>query len=86
VALAIAFHPGFLILDAIHFQYNGFLFGLMIWSLVGAKEASRVLYRPLAHVSLQALRDVSYKGLTRGVLQGRPLMCAAFFAALLNFK
>lgn len=40
VALAIAFHPGFLILDAIHFQYNGFLFGLMIWSLVGAKEAS----------------------------------------------
>ncbi|GFZ45705.1 Dol-P-Glc:Glc(1)Man(9)GlcNAc(2)-PP-dolichyl alpha-1,3-glucosyltransferase [Saitozyma sp. JCM 24511] len=86
VALAIAFHPGFLILDAIHFQYNGFLFGLMIWSLAGAKEASRVLYRPLAHVSLQTLRDVSYKGLTPGVLQGRPLMCAAFFAALLNFK
>ncbi len=38
LALAIAFHPGFLILDHIHFQYNGFLFGIMIWSLIGSKE------------------------------------------------
>ncbi len=37
-ALLILFHPGFLILDSIHFQYNAFLFGIMIWSLVGAKE------------------------------------------------
>ena len=38
IGLSIAFHPGFLILDSVHFQYNAFLFGLMIWSLVGAKE------------------------------------------------
>jgi alpha-1,3-glucosyltransferase len=36
-------HPGFLILDSIHFQYNAFLFGLMAWSLVGAKESKPVL-------------------------------------------
>ncbi|ORY28261.1 glycosyltransferase family 57 protein [Naematelia encephala] len=55
VSLAIALHPGFIILDSIHFQYNGFLFGIMLWSLIGAKE-------------------------------NRPIVCAAFFAALLNFK
>lgn len=55
MAIALALHPGFVILDSIHFQYNGFLFGIMIWSLVGAR-------------------------------QGRPLKCAACFAALLNFK
>jgi alpha-1,3-glucosyltransferase len=43
VGLSIAMHPGFLILDSIHFQYNAFLFGLMAWSLVGAKESKPVL-------------------------------------------
>ena len=42
IALAIMLHPGFIILDSIHFQYNGFLFGIMIWSLVGAKEVGLV--------------------------------------------
>ncbi|KAG7566991.1 hypothetical protein FFLO_01250 [Filobasidium floriforme] len=43
IGLSIAMHPGFLILDSIHFQYNAFLFGLMAWSLVGAKESKPVL-------------------------------------------
>ncbi|ORX33434.1 glycosyl transferase [Kockovaella imperatae] len=55
ISFGLLLHPGFLILDSIHFQYNGFLFGILVWSLVGAKE-------------------------------GRPIMCAGFFAALLNFK
>jgi alpha-1,3-glucosyltransferase len=43
IALAVALHPGFLILDSIHFQYNAFLFGLMLWSLVGAREQKPVM-------------------------------------------
>lgn len=43
LSLAIALHPGFLILDSLHFQYNGFLFGLMLLSLLGAKEVSRTM-------------------------------------------
>jgi alpha-1,3-glucosyltransferase len=43
IGLSIALHPGFLILDSIHFQYNAFLFGLMVWSLVGAKESKPIL-------------------------------------------
>ena len=42
LAMGLSLHPGFLILDFIHFQYNAFLFGIMIWSLVGAKEVNAV--------------------------------------------
>lgn len=72
VSLAIALHPGFLILDSLHFQYNGFLFGLMLLSLAGAKEVGLGVH-PRAVVSLHRR-------------QRKPLACAAYFAALLNFK
>lgn len=37
VACSIILSPGLLIIDHIHFQYNGFLFGIFILSLVNAK-------------------------------------------------
>lgn len=38
VASSIAISPGFLIIDHIHFQYNGFLFAILIASIVAAKN------------------------------------------------
>ncbi|CCE64960.1 hypothetical protein TPHA_0J01380 [Tetrapisispora phaffii CBS 4417] len=38
VASSIVLSPGFLIIDHIHFQYNGFLFAIFIASIVAAKQ------------------------------------------------
>lgn len=38
VAALVWLHPGWLILDHIHFQYNGFLFGIFVFSLVAGSQ------------------------------------------------
>ncbi|KAJ1308720.1 hypothetical protein OPQ81_004411 [Rhizoctonia solani] len=38
LAASIFLHPGLLIVDHIHFQYNGFLFGVMLWSIAMMRE------------------------------------------------
>ncbi|KAF5364244.1 hypothetical protein D9756_000732 [Leucocoprinus leucothites] len=48
ISASIFLHPGFLIVDHIHFQYNGLLFGILLWSIFmarhGNKLASGVLF------------------------------------------
>ncbi|SCV72210.1 BQ2448_4904 [Microbotryum intermedium] len=38
IAAAVLLHPGLIIVDHIHFQYNGFLLGILLWSVVAARE------------------------------------------------
>ncbi|CBQ68017.1 related to glucosyltransferase [Sporisorium reilianum SRZ2] len=38
LAASLLMHPGLIIIDHIHFQYNGFLFGMLAWSLWAARE------------------------------------------------
>ncbi|KIK65371.1 glycosyltransferase family 57 protein [Collybiopsis luxurians FD-317 M1] len=51
ISASLFLHPGFLIIDHIHFQYNGFLFGILLWSILmarnGKKLASGILFAVL---------------------------------------
>ncbi|GAA5887920.1 hypothetical protein JCM6882_000802 [Rhodosporidiobolus microsporus] len=38
IAASVVLHPGLLIVDSIHFQYNGFLLGILLWSLIAARD------------------------------------------------
>lgn len=40
LSASLLFHPGFIIIDHIHFQYNGFLFGILLWSILMARDVS----------------------------------------------
>ncbi|QRV72496.1 alpha-1,3-glucosyltransferase [Ceratobasidium sp. AG-Ba] len=43
LAASIFLHPGLLVVDHIHFQYNGLLFGIMLWSIAMMREGRMVL-------------------------------------------
>ncbi|KAJ7228769.1 glucosyltransferase [Mycena pura] len=51
ISASLFLHPGFLIVDHMHFQYNGFMFGIMLWSILmarnGNKLASGILFAVL---------------------------------------
>jgi alpha-1,3-glucosyltransferase len=57
-ALSILLSPGLLIIDHIHFQYNGFLYGLLILSLVLARKKSTLLLSGLLFATLLCLKHI----------------------------
>ncbi|TVY20335.1 Dolichyl pyrophosphate Glc1Man9GlcNAc2 alpha-1,3-glucosyltransferase [Lachnellula arida] len=57
-ALSILLSPGLLIIDHIHFQYNGFLYGLLILSLVLARKKSTTLASGLLFAALLCLKHI----------------------------
>ncbi|EAU84684.2 dolichyl pyrophosphate Glc1Man9GlcNAc2 alpha-1,3-glucosyltransferase [Coprinopsis cinerea okayama7 len=42
ISAALFLHPGFLIVDHIHFQYNGFMFGILLWSILMARNGNKL--------------------------------------------
>lgn len=57
-ALSILLSPGLLIIDHIHFQYNGFMYGLLILSLVLAREKSTRLASGLLFAALLCFKHI----------------------------
>ncbi|KAH9482809.1 Dolichyl pyrophosphate Glc1Man9GlcNAc2 alpha-1,3-glucosyltransferase [Psilocybe cubensis] len=42
ISASIFLHPGFLIVDHIHFQYNGFMYGILLWSILLARNSNKL--------------------------------------------
>jgi alpha-1,3-glucosyltransferase len=57
-ALSILLSPGLLIIDHIHFQYNGFLYGILIISLVLARKQQTLLLSSLLFATLLCLKHI----------------------------
>ncbi|KAJ2906195.1 Dolichyl pyrophosphate Glc1Man9GlcNAc2 alpha-1,3-glucosyltransferase [Zalerion maritima] len=57
-AISVILSPGLLIIDHIHFQYNGFLYGVLILSLVLAREKSGFLPSGLLFAGLLCLKHI----------------------------
>jgi alpha-1,3-glucosyltransferase len=58
VSLSILLSPGLLIIDHIHFQYNGFLYGILILSLVLARKESTILTSAILFAGLLCLKHI----------------------------
>lgn len=57
-ALSVILSPGLLIIDHIHFQYNGFMYGLLVWSLVLARAKSSLLSSGLVFAALLCFKHI----------------------------
>ncbi|KAI1274764.1 ALG8 glycosyltransferase family ALG6 [Xylaria sp. FL0933] len=57
-AISILLSPGLLIIDHIHFQYNGAMYGLLLVSLVLARQKSTILASGLAFAALLCMKHI----------------------------
>lgn len=57
-SLSIFFSPGLLIIDHIHFQYNGFLYGILVLSIVLARKQSTLLYSGILFAVLLCFKHI----------------------------
>nr|POF06000.1 dolichyl pyrophosphate glc1man9glcnac2 alpha-1,3-glucosyltransferase [Quercus suber] len=57
-AISILLSPGLLIIDHLHFQYNGFLYGVLILSIVLAQTRAGLLFSGLLFGALLCLKHI----------------------------
>lgn len=57
-AISILLSPGLLIIDHIHFQYNGCMYGLLVASLILAKKKSGLLASGLLFAALLCMKHI----------------------------
>ncbi|KAL2271615.1 hypothetical protein VTJ83DRAFT_986 [Remersonia thermophila] len=57
-AISILLSPGLLIIDHIHFQYNGCMYGMLIASLVLARQRATLLWSGLAFAALLCMKHI----------------------------
>ncbi|KHN97649.1 dolichyl glycosyltransferase [Metarhizium album ARSEF 1941] len=57
-ALSVLLSPGLLITDHIHFQYNGFMYGILLWSMVLARCQSTLLQSGLIFAALLCFKHI----------------------------
>ncbi len=58
VAISILLSPALLIVDHIHFQYNGLLYGILILSLALARKQSTMLFSGILFAVLLCLKHI----------------------------
>lgn len=58
IAISILLSPALLIIDHIHFQYNGFLYGILIMSFVLARKQSTTLLSGLTFAALLCFKHI----------------------------
>lgn len=56
--LSILLSPALLIVDHIHFQYNGFLYGFLVLSVVAAREQTTLIFSGLLFALLLCLKHI----------------------------
>lgn len=57
-ALSVLLSPGLLIIDHIHFQYNGFMYGILVLSMVLARKKSTLLLSGLLFAVLLCFKHI----------------------------
>ena len=57
-AISVLLSPGLLIIDHIHFQYNGFLYGILILSIVLARKQSGLLASGIVFAALLCFKHI----------------------------
>ena len=57
-AISILLSPGLLIIDHIHFQYNGFMYGMLVLSLVFARNQTSMLHSGILFAVLLCFKHI----------------------------